>query len=95
MCAGNALWSSWERLQGHAKANTTGDYELRGLLVEPATATEQGQWAGRQLQSVLTKEVELVKHGELMAELVKLHQHDRRKESHRGRSSRALPRYAV
>jgi hypothetical protein len=28
---------------------------------------------GRQLQSALTKEVELVKHGELVAELVKLH----------------------
>jgi hypothetical protein len=27
---------------------------------------------GRQLQSALTKEVELVKHGELVAELVKL-----------------------
>jgi hypothetical protein len=41
---------------------------------------------GRQLPSALTKEVELVqlvKHGELVAELVKLHQHDRRRESHR------------
>jgi antitoxin (DNA-binding transcriptional repressor) of toxin-antitoxin stability system len=38
---------------------------------------------GRQLQSALTKEVELVKHGELVAELVKLHQHDRCRESHR------------
>jgi hypothetical protein len=39
---------------------------------------------GRQLQGALTNEVELVKHGELVAELVKLHQHDRRRESHRG-----------
>jgi hypothetical protein len=38
---------------------------------------------GRRLQSALTKEVELVKHGELVAELVKLHQHDRLRESHR------------
>jgi hypothetical protein len=48
--------SSWERLQEHAKANTTGDYE--GLLVEPATVGA----VGRQLQSALTKEVEVVKH---------------------------------
>jgi hypothetical protein len=49
--------------------------------VEPATTGA----VGRQLQSALTKEVELVKHGELVAELVKLHQHqrDRRRESHR------------
>jgi hypothetical protein len=84
---GNALRSSWERLQEHAKVNTTGDYE--GLLVEPTTAGA----VGRQLQSALTKEVELVKHGELAAELVKLHQHDRRRESHPRRSSRARPRY--
>jgi hypothetical protein len=47
---------------------------------------------GRQLQSALTKEVELAKHGELVAELVKLHQHDRRRESHRAvfQSSTAL-----
>jgi hypothetical protein len=61
-----------------AKVNTTGDYEGL-LLVEPATTGG----VGRQLQSALTKEVELVKHGELVAELVKLHQHDRRRESHR------------
>jgi hypothetical protein len=30
--------------------------------------------AGRQLQGVLTKEVELVKHGELAVELAELHQ---------------------
>lgn len=47
--------------------------------MEPATTGA----VGRQLQSALTKEVELVKHGELVAELVKLHQHDRRRESHR------------
>jgi hypothetical protein len=64
---GDALRSSWERLQGHAKVNTTGDYE--GLIVEPATTGT----VGRQLQSALSKEVELVKHGELVAELVKLH----------------------
>jgi hypothetical protein len=57
---------------------TTTSYE--GLLVEPAIVGA----VGRQLQSaVLTKEVELVKHGELVAELVKLLQHDRRRESHR------------
>jgi hypothetical protein len=38
---------------------------------------------GTQLQIALTKEVELVKYGELVAELAKLHQHDRRRESHR------------
>ena len=59
------------------KVNTTDDHE--GLLVEPARTGA----VGRQLQSALTKEVELVKHGELVAELVKLHQHDRRRESHR------------
>jgi hypothetical protein len=76
---GDALRSSWKRLQGRAKATTTGNYE--GLLVEPATTGA----LGRQLQSALTKaEVELAKHGELMvAELVKLHQHNRRRESHR------------
>jgi hypothetical protein len=84
---GDALWSSWERLQGHAKVNTTGDYE--GLLVEPATTGA----VGRQLQSALTKEMELVKHGELVAELVELHQHDRGVWSRTGRSSRARPRY--
>jgi hypothetical protein len=47
-----------------------------GLLVAPATTGA----VGRQLQSALTKEVELVKHGKLVAELVKLHQHDRRRE---------------
>ena len=47
--------------------------------MEPATTGA----VGRQLQSALTKEVELVKHGELVAELVELHQHDRRRESHR------------
>jgi hypothetical protein len=73
----NALRSSWERLQEHAKVDTTNDYE--GLLEEPATSGA----VGRQLQSALTKEVELVKHGELVAELVKLHQHDQRRESHR------------
>jgi hypothetical protein len=57
---GNALRSSWERLQEHAKVNTTGDYE--GLLVEPATAGA----VNRQLQSALTKEVELVKHDKLI-----------------------------
>jgi hypothetical protein len=56
--------------------------------VEPAATGA----VGRQLQSALTNEVELVKHGELVAELVKLHQHDRRRESHRG-SPRARPRY--
>jgi hypothetical protein len=62
---------------------------------------QQGQqWAGRQLQSVLTKEVkELVEHGELVAELMELHQHehDWRRDtsvgSRTGRSSRAQPRY--
>jgi hypothetical protein len=34
---GDALRSSWERLQGHAKVNATDDYE--GLLVEPATTS--------------------------------------------------------
>jgi hypothetical protein len=55
--------------------NTTDDHE--SLLVEPATTYNMvsGQAA---LQSALTKELELVKHGELVAELVKLHQHDRR-----------------
>jgi hypothetical protein len=43
---------------------------------------------GRQLQSALTNEVELVKHGELVTELVKLHQHDRRRESHRAHETR-------
>jgi hypothetical protein len=79
----NALRSSWERLQDHAKASTSTDghyarattrHELRG----PACRASH-----RQLQSALTKEVELVKYGELVAELVKLHQHDRRRESHR------------
>jgi hypothetical protein len=56
--------------------------------VEPATTGA----VGRQLQSALTKEVELVKHGELVAELVKLHQHDQRRESHRA-VFRAQPRY--
>jgi hypothetical protein len=42
---GDALRSSWERLQGNAKANTTDDYE--GLVVEPATTGE----VGRQLQT--------------------------------------------
>jgi hypothetical protein len=73
---GNALRSSWERLQEHANINTTGDYE--GLLVEPSVVGA----VDRQLQGVLTKEVELVKHDELVAELVKLHQHDRRWGSH-------------
>jgi hypothetical protein len=71
-----ALRSSWERLQGHAKVNTTDGY-YEGLLVEPATTGA----VGRQLQSALTKEVELAKLGELVAELVKLHQHDWRRES--------------
>jgi hypothetical protein len=48
--------------------------------VEPATTGAVGRQA---LQSALTKEVELAKHGKLVAELVKLHQHDRRRESHR------------
>jgi hypothetical protein len=82
---GDALRSSWERLQGYAKVNTTDDYE--GLLVEPATTGA----VDRQLQSALTKEVELVKHGELVAELVKLHQHDRRSGSRTRRSSRGSP----
>jgi hypothetical protein len=47
-------------MQEHDKANITGDYE--GLRVEPATVGA----VGRQLQSVLTKEVELVKYGELV-----------------------------
>jgi hypothetical protein len=46
----------------------------------------------RQLQSALTKEVELVKHGELVvvAELVELRQNDRRRESHRAVFQRQL-----
>jgi hypothetical protein len=57
---GDALRSSWERLQVHAEVNTTDDHG--GLLVEPATT-----WAvGRQLQSALTKGAELAKHGELV-----------------------------
>ena len=65
----------------------------RGMLKStPPTTTRACLWSqpqqagavGRQLQSALTKEqVELVKHGELVAELVKLHQHDRRRESQR------------
>jgi hypothetical protein len=61
-------------------ANTAGDYELRGPACGASHSRDSG---GRQLQSVLTKEVELVKHDELVAKLVKLHQHDRRRESHR------------
>jgi hypothetical protein len=38
---GNALRSSWERLQEHAKVNTTDDHE--GLIVEPATAGAVGR----------------------------------------------------
>ena len=38
---GDALRSSWESLQGHAKVNTTDDYE--GLLVEPATTGAVGR----------------------------------------------------
>jgi hypothetical protein len=40
---GDALRSSWEweRLQGHAKVNTTDDYE--GLLVEPGTTGAVGR----------------------------------------------------
>jgi hypothetical protein len=71
----------------HAKANTPDDYE--GLLVEPATAGA----VGRQLQSALTKDVELVKHDELVAELVKLHHSMIGVGSRTGRSSRARPRY--
>jgi hypothetical protein len=73
MRLGNALQSSWERLQGHANASTHSTPPVttsEGLLVEPAAAVGA---VGRQLQSVLTKEVELVKHDELVAELVKLH----------------------
>jgi hypothetical protein len=51
---GNALQSSWERLQEHADVSTTDNHE--GLLVEPATAGA----VGRQLQSVLTNQGGLV-----------------------------------
>jgi hypothetical protein len=48
---GDALRSSWERLQGHAKANTTGDYE--GLLVKPATTWGgSGQAAAERAQQI-------------------------------------------
>jgi hypothetical protein len=65
--------------------------ELRG----PACGASHSRGgSGRQLQSVLTKEVELVKHGELVAELpglVELQQ--AQGVAPGGRSSRARPRY--
>jgi hypothetical protein len=81
---GDALRSLWGRMQGHAKSTPPPTTTRACLWSQPP----QGQCAvGRQLQSALTKEVELVKHGELVAdsaaELVELHQHDRRRESHR------------
>jgi hypothetical protein len=64
--------------------------------VEPATAAgvvASGSWpVGRQLQSALTKEVELVKHGELVAELAKRRTSTAGAGSRTGRSSRAHPR---
>jgi hypothetical protein len=67
----------WERLQAHAKTSPTGDYE--GLFAELAHIGA----VGKKLQGVLTKELELVKHDELVVELTKLHVHDRRCETHR------------
>jgi hypothetical protein len=53
---------------------------LRGLACGASHSRGSGQAASEHADH---KEVELVKHDELVAELVKLHQHDRRRELHR------------